>query len=212
MKLKNHKSTITESILSIQPLADTWQYFKDKYKSSNPREAFSYANRGKFSGDIYSFKPVFTPFEDFDAQISKFELTNSHYKIDVDKFIFHDENTIIDDDEFVRLVLVHILHEPADRQKPKFLIFNTCSEPKPFAKSKKYKFRVPVPFPHLDDVNSYRHQSVHAFFVNYFINHEINPDGTISYFDNIFSFSSSESLNILRLSDSDFSHLLPPTF
>ena len=212
MNIKNCKPAFTQSLLSIEPLADTWQYFEDLYNSSNPAEAINFANRGKFNSDIYNFNPVFTPFEDFEARISRFELSGRHYKIDVDKFIMLDPNAVIDDDEFVRLILVHILHTPDDKSKPKFLIFNTSSESKPYIKGKKYKFRVPVPYPHLDDVRSYKYQAVHAFFVNFFHNREILPNGSVSYSENIFSFSSSDSLNIYQPSPSDLQKILPPAF
>ena len=212
MKNSQLKSAFADSILTIAPLSESWECFSEMFNHANPRQAILDTNRGCFPGDIYDARPILTPSEDFFPVLSKFELAGKHYKLDVDRFIFDGDYPHPDSEEFFRLVIIHTLVSPDTRCKPKFLIFNTCSEPKQFIRGKKYKLRVPVPLYHLNDVDSYKHQCIHAFFMHLLPECEVNANGSISYHEIALGYSPSDSLNVMRLDDSDMYKILPPNF
>lgn len=212
MKNSQLKSAFADSILTIAPLSDAWECFSEMLNHENPRQAILDTNRGNFPGDIYDARPILTPSEDFFPVLSNFALAGKHYKLDVDRFVFDGEYPQRYSEEFFRLVIIHTLVSPDTKCKPKFLIFNTCSEPKQFVRGKKYKLRVPVPLHHLNDVDSYKHQCIHAFFMHLLPECEVNANGSISYHETALGFSPSDSLNVMRLDDSDMRKILPPNF
>ena len=77
MKTKHFKSALTNSVLSIEILKDFWSMFPDLYKYDDPKKAFNYANSENFKDNIFEFNPQLVPYHDYDADISKFEMTEN---------------------------------------------------------------------------------------------------------------------------------------
>lgn len=205
MNNQEFKKAFTNSIMNIDPIRDTWELLGDNLSSANPYKAFLSANKDKFTGNIFTFEPVFMPINGYDIEVSNFKITENYIKLRLDCILSaHDDSEMYDSDYF-KLVLVHVLTNPLDKSDPPFKIITLTSGPKRFDISKSYKFRLPVP-PELNNVyDLYKYHRTFAFFINYNIEKDLDESGNEFFFDAVCSCSIPVILNAMLLEEIDIS-------
>jgi len=229
MKTKHFKSALTNSVLSIEILKDFWSMFPDLYKYDDPKKAFNYANSENFKDNIFEFNPQLVPYHDYDADISKFEMTEKYFWVSVDKiindkhkfsmnydgclsFVNGVKKKLVNPKEYCRLVIIHVMTNPVVTGKPKFVISKAVSSPMLYRKNKKFTIHIPVPDDIKNDFSSYKYHRSFAFFVNFFTETEEMENGETVIIEIVISCSGIYSLNTMLLEDSDVEINFPPHF
>ena len=229
MKTKQFKSAFKNTVLSVEPLKEFWSMFSDVYKYEDPGKAFLFANSENFKDNIFEFEPQLAPIIDYDVEIGKFDITEKYFNVSVEKTIDDDYKISMNYDdciyysngvkqkiknpkEYCRLVIVHVMTRPVEKEKHPFMIFKLESKPKPFSNDKRLGFRVPVTDEIDKEFGSYKYHRTFAFLINFFTEKEENEKGETEIFENIISCSGVHYLNTMLIEDSDIQIIYPPHF